>query len=265
MKKINNISSIEGRFLIVKIFKELRFDKQMSSLSSLFTLWKLCTYEKELFRYSSQDVTVLHPLGFYKGTGVWLEEIVNRFYYSTINSFVYLGAALLLVLIGLRRFSDYVSENLVIAGVVFEALMLILLFFVMFHTPIENIEEIDKESNDNQDSIEELLLEVGEISRDFASVSVTFTRMQESFNKIIEIQKEMIISINENTKLNLQALNPNTQMLEIMKNTNENLIEFNSKIQLLNTTLEKIKTEEIELTVKNEISNIINQLSQKTY
>ena len=89
--------------------------------------------------------------------------------------------------------------------------------------------------------------------------------MQESFNKIIEIQKEMIISINENTKLNLQALNPNTQMLEIMKNTNENLIEFNSKIQLLNTTLEKIKTEEIELTVKNEISNIINQLSQKTY
>lgn len=262
MKKINNISSIEGRYTIVKIFKELRFDKQMSSLSSLFTLWKLCTYEKELFRYSSQNITVLHPLGFFKGTGVWLEEIVNRFYYSSINSFVYLGAALLLVLIGLRRFSNYITDNVVIAGVVIEALLLFLLFFVMFHTPIENIEEIEKEENNSQDSIDELLLEIGEISRDFASVSVNFTRMQDSFSKIIETQKELIESISENTKLNLQALNPNTQMLEIMKDTNHSLNEFNNKIQSLNSTLEKVKSEEIELTVKNEISNIIKSLSK---
>ncbi len=259
MKKINNISSIEGRFLIVKIFKELRFDKQMSSLSALLTLWKLCTYEKELFRYSSQSVTVLHPLGFFKGTGVWLEEIVNRFYYSSINSFVYLGAAILLVLVGIRRFSDFITDNIVISGVVFEAMMLIMLFIVMYHTPMEIVEK--SENDDNKESIEELLLEVGEISRDFASVSVNFERMNDSFLKIIDLERDLINSIDQNTKLNLQAVNPNPQMLEVMSKTNESLELFNAKIQDLNLTLEKVKSEEIELSVKNELSRIINQIS----
>ncbi len=263
MKKINNLASIGGRFLIVKIFKELRFDKQVSSISALFTLWKLCTYEKELFRYSSQEVAVLRPLGFFKGTGLWLEEIVNRFYYSSINSFVYLGAAVLLVLVGIRRFSDYIDDNVVIAGVIFESLMLIMLFTVMYHTPMELVDNPDSEDS-SQESLEELLLEVGEISTDFATVSVSFERLNDSFQKLVTLQQELIAKIDENTKLNLQAVNPNPQMLEIMAKTNENLLQFNSNIQELNQSIEKVKAEEIELAVKNELNKIINKISSNS-
>ena len=101
----------------------------------------------------------------------------------------------------------------------------------------------NSENDDNKESIEELLLEVGEISRDFASVSVNFERMNDSFLKIIDLQRDLINSIDQNTKLNLQAVNPNPQMLEVMSKTNESLELFNAKIQDLNLTLEKVKSE----------------------
>ena len=66
----------------------------MSGFSTSLLCWRICTSERELFRYSKNEVTVLHPLGFFSGSGLWMEEIVNRYYYSTINSFVYFGAAI---------------------------------------------------------------------------------------------------------------------------------------------------------------------------
>lgn len=53
-------------------------------------------------------------------------------------------------------------------------------------------------------------------------------------------------------------------MLEIMAKTNENLLQFNSNIQELNQSIEKVKAEEIELAVKNELNKIINKISSNS-
>jgi hypothetical protein len=256
MKKIDTLSGLEGRAVLNKIFKELRYEKQASGFSALFTLWKLCVYEQELFRYSKNEVTVMHPLGFFSGTALWLQEIVNRYYYSTINSFVYFGAAILLTLIGVRRFNDNVSDNVVIAGVVFEALMLMLIFIVMLFSPNEINEETTSE-NGHQESIEELILEVGEISRDFAAVSAQLEQIGDSLQKMIQRQDELIGQTASIAKTNALAVSPNPEMLDYLKETNSALSGFSGAVKNLHGDLDKIRSSEIEFAVKKEIENFI--------
>lgn len=264
MKNIDNLSSLEGRALLSKIFKELKYDKQLRSSTILFTLWKICTYEKELFRYSKQDYTIVHPLGMFSGTSLWLEEIVNRYYFSTINSFVYFGAAILLVLIGVRRFSDNVSDTVVIGGIVFESLMLLIMFLVMLFSPNEQNDYDEEPSNGNQETVEELILEVGEISRDFAAVSVQLDNISESLNGMLDRQTELIELISQIAKSNAEAVSPNPKMLDIMDQTNASLSSLKDTVIDLNKGIKVIQKEEIEFAVKKEIEQLINtKLSAK--
>jgi hypothetical protein len=80
MKNIDTLSSLEGRATLAEVFNELRFEKQLSNISTLILSWRICVRERELFRYVKKDVTVLHPLGLISGTGLWMEEILVLFH-----------------------------------------------------------------------------------------------------------------------------------------------------------------------------------------
>jgi hypothetical protein len=264
MKRIETLSSIEGRKLLREIFHELKYRKQLSGISALLLCWRICVSEREIFRYVKKEITVLHPLGIFAGTALWMEEIVNRFYFSTINSFVYFGAAILLTLIGVRRFSDHISEPMIIAGVAFEATMLIMIFIVMLFSPNDEIEDLPNEdTNGETDTVQELLLEVGEIGRDFAAVVVQLEKLSESYILIADLQKNMIdklANIADNTSA---AIAPNPQMLETMRETNLLLSEFKNTVEKLNISAESLKHEEIETSVRKEVERIlVNKLSQ---
>ena len=163
MLQIESLSSLEGRSVLHDVFREFRYTKRMNTISTLALCWRICTKERELYRFADAEVTVLHPLGIFSGTGLWMEEIVNRFYFSTINSFVYFGAAILLVSVGFRRIYDDLPDSIVIGSVIFEALMLMFMFVVMFFSPTE--EEAERSSENS--TVEELVREVGEIARDY--------------------------------------------------------------------------------------------------
>lgn len=151
MRKVDSLSSADGRKIIHEIFHELKYKKQLSSISILANCWKICVYDIDLTKYINTEDQIEHRLGLFKGTAIWMEEIVNRFYFSVINSFVYFGAAVLLVIIGVRRFSDSIDDRFVIAGVVFEALMLFFMFIVMFFSPSDDGDDIyDNEDLDYQ-------------------------------------------------------------------------------------------------------------------
>lgn len=258
MKKIDTLSSLEGRALLRDFYKEMRFEKQISSFSTSFLCWRICTNEREMFRYSKNEVTILHPLGFFSGTALWMEEIVNRYYYSTINSFVYFGAAILLVLIGLRRFSDNVSDQVVIGGVAFEAMMLMFIFVVMLFTPNE-LTDIDENDNANSETekIDELLLEIGEIATDFANASTQMEKINENLENLITNQKDLIIGMNSIARSVSDAVAPNPLMIESMKSTNKILNDFSQTIENLNKSAQQIQIEEVESTVRKELEKIL--------
>jgi hypothetical protein len=255
MKKIDTLASIEGRTILQEIFYELRYERQNGSISTLLTCWKICVYEREFNKYIKREISLLHALGFFKGTGLWMEEIVNRFYFSTINSFVYFGASILLVLIGLRRFSDAMTDNVVIGGVIFEAAMLLFMFIVMLFTPND---EAKPQNNNHDNSESEILIsEIGEIGRDFAAATVQMEQMTDKLSELTVFQKQLLILVDEIAKNSADAMMPNPKMIDILKETNIELQKFKNTVLELNISLQVLKKEEIESSVKREIEKLI--------
>jgi|YNPMSStandDraft_1061717.scaffolds.fasta_scaffold00053_20 methyl-accepting chemotaxis protein len=255
MKKIDNFGSLEGRELLRNVFKELRYEKQRSAFASLVATWRLATSEIDLEKYANDELQVMHSLGFWKGTSIWLEEVVNRFYFTTINSFAYFGAAILLVLVGVRRFSDHVSDNVVIAGIIFEAILLFFMFFVMLFTPNDEISDTSK--NDELDSKQELINEVGEISRDFAAATLQLEKLTEKMNNMLDLQNEALNQVSSIAKSFVDISLPNPQLIEIMRETNQNLNNFNEKIKDLSKTIDELKQEQISIAIRKELEQIL--------
>ncbi len=264
MEQIGTLSSIEGRKLLYEIFQEFRYQKQMSNFAILSLTWRICTTEREISRYTKKEIQVLHPLGFFRGTALWMEEIVNRFYFSTINSFVYLGAAVLLVLIGVRRFSSSVSDSIVIAGVAFEALMLLFMFIVMLFTPSEDALPFDKTDEDPQ---KELLYEIGEIATDFATAVSKLETLGDNVKNLLIQQTEILSLLRESNEMTRQIVSPNPKLIEIMEQTNQSLQKFKESIEKLNETTNRLAQEEIEIAVRRELekffTNILNNKNAK--
>lgn len=257
MDKLETLSSLEGRALLYDLFHEFRYEKQLSSFATLSLCWRLCTHEKEIFRYSKKEVTLVHKLGFFSGSALWMEEIVNRYYFSTINSFVYLGAALLLVLIGIRRFSDSITDTVVILGVIFEAMMLIFMFIIMLFTPNDDSTGKPLGKEDDESSVTDLIIEVGEIATDFAAVVVQLEQMNEKLENLVNSQSDLVSAVNSMTEVSAQAIAPNPRMLETMQNTNEVLTEFKNTVSKLNLAADFLRKEEIEFAVKKEVERLL--------
>ncbi|MBQ6269599.1 MAG: hypothetical protein IJK61_05685 [Bacteroidetes bacterium] len=259
MKKIDNIASIEGRLLLQEIYHKLKFERQRNSFSVLLTLWRLCTIETDVNQYinkNNEEITIQNKLGILRGTSLWLEEIVNRYYFSKINSLVYFGAAVLLVLIGLNNFSDLVNNHLVIYGLAFEASMLLLMFFIMLFTPNDEGILLNEESEDTK-LLHELITDIGEISSDISMNASHLDNVSNKLVSIIDKQNQILTSVVNIAETNILAVKPNPQMLEIMQQTNTSLEQFNNDIKQLNQTVEKLKYEEIELIVRKEVEKFL--------
>lgn len=255
MLSIETIASIEGRKLLHSIFRELRFERQLSPFKILYITWKICTSELNVGNYTNQDLTILHKIGFLRGTAIWMEEIINRFFFSSVLSLVYFGAAFLILVIGMNRFTDYVPLQIMIFSVMFEATMLILMFFTMLFSPKDDSYFIDESGgNGTQD---ELLLEIGEIGRDLASVAVQLENIHDSFKELVVIQSNIVESLNVANKINTQIIQPNPEMIEYMKQTNQELLEFKNTFAELNKSMIEIKNEKIDDLVKKHLSEIL--------
>ncbi len=51
MKTIENLSSLEGRKSLKQLFTELRYEKQLSSISTITILWRICTQERDIVNF----------------------------------------------------------------------------------------------------------------------------------------------------------------------------------------------------------------------
>ena len=255
MTEIRSLGSIQGRLLLREIYRELRFDKQVSAFTILTTMWRLCTGERELQRFSSFDVRVLHPLGAVRGTSLWMEEVVNRFYYSTINSFVYFGAAVLLIMIGIRRFTEHVSDTAVLGSILFESFLLIVMFIVLFFSPPDSDEE---EQNTGEDR-SEVLREIGEIGRDYATVALRMEQAVDQLRDVHSAQMELVERVRQSTEAAHEALHPNPALLVSMEKTNETLRKFQTTVETLQSATERLHREEIDAAVRREVELLLSK------
>jgi hypothetical protein len=257
MREISTLSSLEGRSILRDIFRELRFERQMGTAKILALTWRICTRERDLQKYGKEPIRVLHVLGTISGTSLWLEEIVNRFFFSTINSFVYVGAAVLLVTIGLRRIYDVVPDWIVISSICLEAFLLSIMFFIMYFSPIDE-DSVDEQAEKEQSrELRDLIREVGEISRDYASVAVRLEQITDALHDMGMRQEALISTTKDAVLIASQAVSPNSELLQSMQDTSHQLRLFSNVVSQLNISTEALRREEIEFAVRRELEKII--------
>jgi len=258
MTTIETLGSVQGRALLRDIYRELRFERQVGAFVALSTLWRICTTERELIRTTKRDVVVLHPLGIWSGTALWMQEIVNRFFYSAINAFVYFGAAFLLVAVGLNRTRVIETPGLVVAGVIVEALLLVLLFAVMFFTPPEDADTSSSASSQSS-ATEELLRELGEIGRDYAAMAVQLETIAGTLNDLVERQDTMIMQMRDGVNAAVSAVAPNPDLMNAMRSTTSSLDRFTESIEALGERLKSVERQEVERLVRTELEQLLSR------
>lgn len=254
MEIIDNLSSIEGRRFLHKLFFTMRYEKQMSSFSSLIACLRICISEKDTSKFVNTDVKITHQLGVLSGVKLWLEEVVHRYYFTTINSFVYFGAAILLVIVGFRKFYN-LDSSYVIGGLIFEASLLMMMFITMLFSPSDGIEF---DSNNNDESYD-LIDEIGEISTDFAKSVDKLDTLNENIENLVNKQSEVINLLEKLIQNNLNLTTPNDDFVNAVKNNNIEINNFTEKIKELNSNLEQIKSEQIKFEVKSELEKMLNK------
>lgn len=251
-KRIETLTSLEGRKFLYELYQKLRYENELSGFMILIICWKVCVFEKNPSKFVKTDVIILHSLGVLKGTKLWIEETVNRHYYSTINSFVYFGAAILLVLIGVRKFSDSISTELVIGSIIFEASMLMLIFIVMLFSPDEDLFEEEQES---EESI--LIHEIGEISTEFATAVSKLETVSFELKNINYNQTEMINKLSESIELLSKAVSPTDEFNDNIKETNEQIKSLKSHIEQLTNNTKELREKDIRFEIRREIENLL--------
>lgn len=257
MTQLETLSGIQGRALLRDIYRELRFDRQLSSTATLRICWQICTAERELFRLTKKNVVVLHPLGLLSGTSLWMEEVVNRYYFSVINSFVYFGAALLLIVVGLYRFHVIRNEAVVVSGIILEALLLVMMFVVMFFSPPEDPEQGAAGQQDNA-MTDELLRELGEIGRDYAAMAVQLESISTSLVDLVERQETLIHAMRDSVRAAVQAVAPNPELMDSMRDASRSLEDFAGSVNVLTERLHAVERQEVERLVRIELERILS-------
>ncbi len=251
MEQLTTLSTFSGREALQRVYFSVL--ERTGTLSLLATMLRVCTGSLPIAALLKTETSVQHPLGFFRGLSLFMQEIVYKHYLSSIHSLVYFGAAVLLTIVGLYRFTESVSEPLVVGAVILEAALLGLLFVVgMFSPPDYAHKPVDTESE-----IQQLVREVGEISADYAGFSMQVDTVTQALGGIQQRMDELIASVNEMSRAATAATSPPSEMLEVMHSTTESLRNLQTTVIQLVKATDDIKDREVRLQVRAQLEDML--------
>jgi hypothetical protein len=258
---LSNLATPAGRAAYHELWHDLIVHQRRAVLPALWQLWRMAAYGQEMRMTASDNAyRIGHPLGPRVGTRVFMEEIIVRHYFNNVQALVYFGAVILLVFLGLR-FAGLMSETASLVGVAIEALMLLILFVVLFYAPEEEMPaytagaetETARASDDEDDRevIREVLREIEEIGSSYASVAM---RLEQSARSQDESLRELAERVSAIKGLNL--LESHAERLET---TNVLLAQLTSSIEAMNRRIDLLFGKEIEYHVRQELQRLVGR------
>ncbi len=263
---ISNLASPTGRAVYQNLWHDLVIERRDAVVPSLARLWRTASFGTEV-RIVSTDETfaVSHRLGLRQGTRLFMEEVVVRHYYNNVQALVYLGAVILLVFLGLR-FAGILSEEVALIGIGVEAIMLLLLFTVLFYAPEESVEVnglaiadpsdpvdggAESEREDNREIVGEVLREIEEIGSTYASLAMKMEALMKSQDENLKELARRVSAI--------QGLNLLESHAERLETTNTLLAQLVGAIEGMNGRIDMMFGKEIEFHVRREIEAMVQR------
>ncbi len=260
---VSNLATPAGRAAFQDYWRDLVVEQRRAVLPSLVKLWRHASFSSELrITWNDTHYRLGHPLGPRVGTRVFMEEIIFRHYYNNVQAFVYLGAVVLLVFLGLR-FAGVLAEQVALIGIGIEAFMLLMLVMVMFYTPSDESTDIApseqegaSDEEDEREVITEVLREIEEIGGQYASVAMKLESLARS-------QDEHLAELARRVG-NIQGLNLLESHAERLETTNALLGQLTAAIEGMNTRVDALFGRELEFHVRRELERLLNRPSNGT-
>jgi len=261
-KTLTNLATAAGRSAYQEYWHDLVVEQRNAVFLSLIRLWRTAAFGTEL-RITATDTTyrVGHPLGPRAGTRIFMEEIVVRHYYNNVQALVYFGAVILLVFLGLR-FAGLLSERVSLIGIGIEAIMLLMLFTVLFYAPEDEApattasdrsddDPASEPAEDDREVIREVLRELEEIGSSYASLGL---RLEQSSKTQEESLRELAHRVSA-----IQGLNLLESHAERLETTNTLLAQLVSSIEGMSQRIDMLFGKELEFYVRKEFERIVGR------
>lgn len=260
---LSNLATAAGRAAYQEYWHDLVVDQRSAVLPSLVRLWRTAAFGSEM-RITSTGVTskIAQKLGPRLGTRIFMEEIIVRHYFNNVQALVYFGAVILLVFLGLR-FAGLLSERVSLIGIAIEALMLVLLFMVLFYAPEDQVQvheaqpaqgavDADDEDRDaDRQVIREVLSELEEIGGTYAGLGARLEQATRAQDDSLRQLAEKVAAIRGLGELQAHA--------ELLEGTNALLSQLVHSIDAMNTRIDVLFGKELEFHVRKELERIVGR------
>jgi len=256
-QNIDNLASVAGRKYLQRYWYENTVVARRWKLALMLSCWRLCMFGRTLYLTEAEHpITIEHKLGLRVGTRVWMEEVCYKHFSNTVQAFVYLGAVVLLVFVGLR-FAELINERTALIGVGIEASMLFVLFIVMFYTPEDAYLNIDAEEPKVDNSAKEylpLFREIYDELQDIGTMNAALGRhLTEMANKQESYMKEL------SQKFTYPSQNSvGKESVELIAQLKKPLDALSASMQEINANLRRITEKELEYLVRRELERVIS-------
>lgn len=255
---LSNLATPAGRAAYQELWHDLIVHQRRAVIPALWQLWRMAAFGHEMRMTASDNAfRIGQRLGPRVGTRVFMEEIIVRHYFNNVQALVYFGAVILLVFLGLR-FAGLMSETASLVGVAIEALMLLILFAVLFYAPEEESpaaiaigDEGAADVEDDREVIREVLKEIEEIGSSYASLAM---RLEQSSRSQDEAMRELSEKVSAIKGLNL--LESHAERLET---TNTLLAQLTESIESMNRRIDLLFGKEIEYHVRQELQKLVGR------
>ncbi|MCB0711147.1 MAG: hypothetical protein KDD67_02330 [Ignavibacteriae bacterium] len=258
---ITNLATPSGRIALQQYWQDLTVEQRNLVLPSLIHIWKTIVRGKGFtVSTSGTSYNIGHPLGIRLGTRVFMEEIVVRHYFNNVQALVYLGAVVLLVFLALR-FAGLLSESVALIGIGIEALMLLLLFIVLFYTPDEEsqatAEAIEASTREKSESSGDEVTVIREVLDELEDIGGTYATLGARLEQITRQQQESLQELNERVA-RIQGLEQLEYHSAKLERTNDLLDRLVGSMERLNERVDLLIGKDLEFHVRKELERHIS-------
>ncbi|HVZ38496.1 MAG TPA: hypothetical protein VHI13_04410 [Candidatus Kapabacteria bacterium] len=260
---LSNLATAAGRAAYQEYWNDLVVEQQSAVVPSLFGLWRTAAFGGDMaITMTGTSYKIAQPLGVRVGTRIFMEEIIVRHYFNNVQALVYFGAVILLVFLGLR-FAGLLSERVALIGIAIEAMMLLMLFTVLFYAPEDDLTsngaagtqngdaaEVDEGSEDRQ-VIREVLGELEDIGGSYATLAM---RLEQSAHSQEDALREL-----SNKVTAIQGLSSLETHAERLDATNLLLNQLVVSIEAMSQRIDMLFGKELEFYVRKEFERIVGR------
>lgn len=279
-ESIKDLEIPEGRLLLHEFYHDRRIQVKLE-IAIILECWRVCKHAREIQLSDGRLILLENPLGFRLGTRVCIEEIVGRYYYNSVQGWVYFGAMVLLIFVGLRL-GGVIPEKIALVGVAIEAFMLFLLAVVTYYSPSDELlpTTLQGKSPDNllssvNQSVQGMTNAVSDLFRLLSQSDmrqdVLLTRLTEYISKVSAENTRLQIEKMEETNQNLRYFSDTLQEVQgamareqvaKLQETKEALYVLNDSLIRMHDQMNTVLRQSVHTLIKDEISNILADIAE---